>query len=60
MPVIQFTRNGEFVAEHPSASDAARILGIDKGGISKACWGKLKTRGGYKWRFAEMAVKQAA
>lgn len=51
--VIQFTKNGEFIAEYASTHEAARQTGVHNGHISKVCKGKLKTAGGYKWRYAD-------
>jgi len=31
--------------------EAARITGLDSSGISKSCRGKLKTCGGFSWRY---------
>lgn len=39
---------------YQSVSEAARETGIDQGDISKACNGKLKSAGGYHWRFEEV------
>ena len=36
-----------------SAAEAARSKLIDRPNISSCCAGKLKTAGGYHWRFAE-------
>ena len=50
-PVIQFTKEGTFVAEYESALVAKNITGIDSSNISKCCLGKLKTAGGFKWTY---------
>jgi hypothetical protein len=52
--VIQFTKNGEFVAEYGSQQEAARVTGIDQSMIWHCCNGiKCKTAGGFKWEYAE-------
>ena len=56
-PVIQYTLDGEFVAEYPSAKEAERQTNIKQSNISNCCIGairkgyKVKTAGGYKWSF---------
>lgn len=50
-PILQLF-NGELVRIWPSATEAARYLGLDKSGISEACHGKRKLSGGYSWAFA--------
>ena len=36
---------------YPSLSEAKRLTGVNIAGISNACNGKLKTAGGYHWKF---------
>lgn len=52
-PVIQNTKNGEFIKTWKSAREAAKQLGLYPGNISKCCNGVLKTTGGFRWKFAE-------
>lgn len=52
-PVDQFTLDGKFVKRWPSATDAARELGISKCHISSCCNGKRKSAGGYIWKLKE-------
>ena len=40
------------------ARQAARELGLDNSNIIKCCKGKLKTTGGYHFRYAEMPVEE--
>lgn len=51
--VIQYDKDGNFVNEYLSCSEAAKSLGHPKsnGDISKCCKGKLKYVLGYKWGF---------
>ena len=42
---------GELLATFPSTIEAWRITGINQGNISKCCLGKLKSAGGYVWRY---------
>ena len=43
---------GELLATFPSTIEAWRITGINQGHISQCCNGKLKSTGGYIWRYA--------
>lgn len=48
--VIMFL-NEEFINEYKSIKDASQKTGVCKTGISKCCSGKLKTSGGYTWKY---------
>ena len=50
-PVLQFSKDGEFIAEYPSLHEASRITGCNKGNICSCCKGNLKTCGGYIWKY---------
>lgn len=52
-PVFQIERTGQFQNKFRSISEAARITGVPQQNISKCCNGKLKSAGGYLWKFAE-------
>ncbi len=47
--VVQLNKDGEFVAEFKSISEAGRQTGIDFRLISSVLNGKQKTTGGYRW-----------
>lgn len=49
--VGQFTLDGEFITEFESASEASRITGFYRKGISDCCNGKIKQSKGYIWKF---------
>ena len=51
--VYQYTKDGQFITSYPSMTEAERQTGVSHGDISYCCRGKLKTAGGYCWRFAE-------
>ena len=51
-PVSQFTIEGEFIKTYPSIMVAGKQIGIDRNSITKCCNGKLKTAGGYIWKYA--------
>ena len=48
--VLQFTLDGQFVKEWPSAIECERN-GYDNTSISKCCRGKLKTHKGFIWKY---------
>jgi hypothetical protein len=47
--VLQYSKDGEFLAEYESMSEASRQTGIGIQEISFACSGKLFSAGGYFW-----------
>ena len=51
-PVLQFSKDGKFIAEYPSAHEAERQTGCYNGNICLCCMGKLKSTGGYIWKYA--------
>ena len=54
--VLQYTLNGEFVAEHQSITDAANATNAERRHISDVCNGKRNKCGGYIWRYKETAA----
>ena len=60
--VNQYDLNGDFIATYPSAYHAQWTTGVLQGNISGCCNGRIKTSGGFIWRFATntLQVKQAA
>lgn len=50
-PVVQLDKNGNVVV-FPSIIEAERQTGIHQGNICSCCRGKLKSAGGYIWRYA--------
>lgn len=66
-PVLQFTKDGEFVAEYPSVAEAHRHTGIYQNNIYQCCIGnKLKdgrgnyytrkSTGGFIWKYKESSL----
>lgn len=51
--VLQYSLDGEFVAEYFSAMEAGRVTGFRQSGISECCNGKQKTAYGYIWKYKE-------
>jgi len=57
-PVCQYTKDGQFISEYPSAREASRQTGISQGNISNCCKGGkygFKTAGGCIWKYKEVA-----
>ena len=51
--VYQLDMDGEILAQFSSMEKASKATGAHRNTISLACRGKLKTFGGYKWRFVD-------
>ena len=51
--VLQFDKNGNFIKEWISISEAARIINISTGNIVKCCKGRQKTYKGFIWKYKE-------
>jgi hypothetical protein len=51
IPVIQLSKDGLFISEYVSAVEASLKTGIQRMGISLAARGRLKTSGGFIWKF---------
>lgn len=52
-PVLQFDKEMNFIREFESATMASNFLGIAKTNIGACCIGKLKTSGGFIWKFKD-------
>ena len=52
-PVLQFSKDGEFIAEYISTCEAERQTGCYQGNICNCCKGKYKSCGGYIWKYKE-------
>ena len=52
--ILQFSKDGEFIAEYPSAHEAERQTGCNPSSICKCCKGKLKSTGGYIWEYKKI------
>lgn len=49
--VLQYNKNGVFVAEYESLNEASRQTGIPSSNICNCCKGKVKTAGGSIWKY---------
>ena len=47
--ILQFSKDGEFIAEYPSIMEAERTTGCNH--ICECCKGKRKSNGGYIWKY---------
>lgn len=58
-PVLQYTLDGQFVAEYPSIREASRQTGICSSGIYNCCKGnkRYSHAGGYVWFYKEDEIK---
>lgn len=52
-PVLQYSKDGEFIAEYPSTMEASRHTGCDNSRICKCCKGTRKSCGGFLWQYKE-------
>jgi hypothetical protein len=50
-PVLQYTRDGEFLNEYISVDDASRITKIYKTAIAATARGERKTAGNFVWKY---------
>ena len=50
-PVLQYSKDGEFIREWKSTHTVERNLGYSKGNISSCCTGKLKWIYGFIWNY---------
>ena len=48
-----YIKDGKIIAEYPSIRDAERQTGCYKTHICACCKGKLKSTGGYIWKYKE-------
>ena len=56
IPIIQLSMNNEFIKEWESAAEASRTLAIDSSAITKVLKRKLKSTGGFKWKYKEELI----
>lgn len=51
IPILQFSKTGEFIRKWESGTQIEREIGFNKGLISSCCKGKRKSAYGYKWGY---------
>ena len=60
-PILQYTKDGEFIKEWPSATDFGKTINKDVCGNIIACIkGKQPTAYGYKWKYKEYFIYGAS
>ena len=52
-PILQFDKNWNYINRWKSCAEIERELGLDHSTIQKCCSGKKKSRGGFKWGYAD-------
>lgn len=52
-PVLQYTLDGQFVAEYPSAQEAHRQTGFSQGSISNCCREITSSYKGFRWCYKD-------
>ena len=53
-PVLQFSKDGEFIAEYQSIREAERQTGCKSESVCRCCKGRLKTCGGFIWKYKKI------
>lgn len=53
IPVVQYTLDGQFVAEYKSATEAEKIVGLKQSYICRVCKGQRNQTGGYVWKYKD-------
>ena len=53
VPIIQYSKSGEFIRWWKSAREVERVLGIANSHIIDCCRGKQKSSGGFVWKYKE-------
>jgi len=53
-PILQFNKTNNFIQEWSSGAEAARALGIDAANINTCCKSKVKSAGGFIWKYKEI------
>ena len=58
IPVLQYTKNGDFVARYNHSIEAGHVTGINASHINSVCHGNTnrKTAGGFVWKFEERDI----
>ena len=51
--ILQYSKDGDFIAEYPSIREAERHTGCHHAHICACCKGKYKSTGGYIWRYKD-------
>ena len=52
--ILQFSKDGEFIAEYPSIHEAERNTGCNNCNICNCCKGNRKSAGGFIWKYKKI------
>lgn len=55
-PVDRYDKDGNYIDSYPSIKSASETLKIHRSTISKVCYGKGTTAGGYVWKFKHQPI----
>lgn len=58
IPIVQLTKDGQFIRKWSCAAEVKHELGIDHSNIIQCCLGKRKSAGGYHWMYYSDWVKK--
>ena len=58
--INQYDKSNNFIKKWESAIDIQNEIGINQGSVIACCRNKLKTAGGYVWKYAELNIKQTS
>ena len=50
-PILQYTKEGQFIKEWIGTREAERVLGINQSNITQCCKGTRKSAGGFVWKY---------
>ena len=53
-PILQFSKDGEFIAEYSSLTEASRQTGCNNSHIGSCCKGNRKSASGFIWKYKEI------
>lgn len=60
IPILQYTLNGDFIAEHKSMHEAAESINANAGHICECCLGNRKWAYGFFWRYKDDCMYENA
>lgn len=53
-PVKQYSKDGKFIREYSSITEAHKATDIPSTNIGRCCQGQGKSAGGFKWLYADV------
>lgn len=56
-PIRQYTKDGKFICEFKTITDASKSVGVAVGNIVRCCQGIGKSAGGFKWLYVDTEGK---